>query len=771
MKFKIPIILLLFTINTLTAQINMNDWRVHFSINNTIGISNSKNVVFMATTNGIVKCDNDDNSISNLTVTNGLTDLNISAIGDNNDVVIVGYVNGNLDVIKDNTITNVPWIKRAQISGSKTINNFYFNDNSIYISTNIGIVVYNIEKNEIEDTYHPYTNAEINDLTIFNDSIYVATDNGIYVAYKNNNYLTDVNQWYKKLDLPTSIKTGVISEIETFDNKLFFVLDSDNFNEDSLFYLSNTNTLFNYFTEPVSVVNLSAETDVLLVSRFSSVYVINKDLSFKDLIYDYTFGIAPNPKGSILFNDEYWIADKNNGMIRATSTWNNSQIFSNTPYSDGCYRLDIQYGSVLVAGGGLTSNLHNNYFRNGAYLFKDETWVNFNASTQAEIKDSLLWDVICVSINPNNTEQMAFGSYSKGGLSIINKDNIVDKVYTSNNSPLETQSGNGDTHIISDVKYDNDGNLWVVNAGVEPLKMLSKDGIWYTFSLGSAAKDKYPYRLFIDSKGYKWVAIQGVGIVVYNDNGTYSDTSDDEFVTLTTADGYGSLPSNAVKSIAEDIDGEIWIGTETGLVVMYSTNTIFDGAYGDADASEILFKYGEEVEILLGTSTITSIVIDGGNRKWIGTSSSGVFCFSANGTEEIYRFNTDNSPLLSNGILDIKIDHASGEVYFATESGLISFRADATIADNDFTNISVFPNPVRPDFGGVITIEGLGYESDVKITDVSGNLIYQTTSNGGTVIWDGKRLTGERVQSGVYLVWSASTSGKGKAVAKILFIN
>ncbi len=178
-----------------------------------------------------------------------------------------------------------------------------------------------------------------------------------------------------------------------------------------------------------------------------------------------------------------------------------------------------------------------------------------------------------------------------------------------------------------------------------------------------------------------------------------------------------------------------------------------------------------EVERLLGDTYVTAIAVDGGNRKWIGTNSSGVFCLSEDGTEEIYRFSTENSPLLSDNILDIQIDHLSGEVYFATVKGLVSFRSDASIADNEFETVSVFPNPVRPDFSGPITIQGLGYESDVKVTDISGNVVYRTVSNGGTVIWDGKTVEGARVQSGVYLVWSGITSGKGKNVAKILFIN
>lgn len=770
MRFILSILILFNTSSVLFSQNNMNNWRVHFSINNTIGIANNSNSVYMATTNGIVRFDTEDNSLSTLTVTNGLSDLNISAISNNDNIIIIGYLNGNIDVLKDNVIVNIPWIKRAQITGSKTINGFYFYGNRVYISSNIGIVIYDIDKNEIEDTYYPYLNPEINDVTIHNDSIYVATNNGIYIAHINQSYLNDVNQWSKKSDLPLHINTGVISSIEAFNDNLFFILDSDIYEDDSLFYITENNELINFYSDPVSLITLKSEPGELIIGKNSSIEIIDETLTQKTIIFDYSFGLSPKVIGALKFKDEYWIADRQNGMVRATNSWSNSQVYSNSPYTDGCYRLDIQYGSILVAGGGLTYNLHNNYFRNGAYLFKDETWTNFNKNTQNEIDDSL-WDVISVSINPNNTNQMAFGSYSIGGLKIINESFTVNESFTSNNSPLETQEGNGSTHIISDLKYDNDGNLWILNYGVEPLKMYSKDGIWYTFNLGSAAKNKYPYRLLIDSNGNKWVAIEGLGIVVFNENGTLNDQSDDQLVTLTTAEGFGSLPSASVKSIAEDIDGEIWIGTETGLKVVYTVSTIFDGGYGDADANEILLKYGEEVETLLGTSSITAIAVDGGNRKWIGTSSSGVFCFSPNGTSEVYRFNTDNSPLLSNGILDIKIDHRSGEVYFATEIGLISYRADATIADNDFSNVSVFPNPVRPEYGGPITIQGLGYESDVRITDVSGNLIYQTTSNGGTVTWDGKRLTGERVQSGVYLVWSASISGKGKSVAKILFIN
>jgi ligand-binding sensor domain-containing protein len=756
--------------HTVLAQNSMGGWRVHYSANSTVGVANNTNSVFMATQNGIARFDTEDNSISDLTVTNGLSDLNISAIGDNDDVILIGYLNGNLDVLINNEIINVPWIKNAQIAGSKTINNFYFLGDRVYISTNIGIVIYSIEKNEIEDTFYPNLAPEINDVTIFNDTIFAASNNGIYMAALEQNYLNDYNNWIKKTNLPSTLVNSKFLAIESFSDNLFFSYDTDVFNGDSLFKMNKNNEVVNFFdAAPTTINSLSTGDDELIIAKQYNTTIFDLNLNEVTNIFDYSFGTIPTPVQSIKFKDYYWIADGSNGLVKAKSSWESNQVFSNTPSTDGSYRLDIQYGKVMVASGGLTGNLHNNYFKGGVHVFNNEVWNNLNATTQANYPLQM-WDVISVAINPNNLEQMAFGSYSVGGMSIINNGEITES-YNEFNSPLETQIGNNGTHIIPDMKYDDNGNLWIVNSGVYPLKMLSAEGVWYSYSLGGTAKNKYPYRLTIDSKGNKWVGFSGAGIAVFNENGTYSDISDDELVALSTASGYGSLPSSDVKALAEDIDGEIWIGTETGLSVVYATSTLFDGEYGDADAQEILLKYGEEVEVLLGESSISAIAVDGGNRKWIGTSSSGVFCLSPNGTEESYRFTTENSPLLSDGILDIKVDHVSGEVFFATEAGLISYRADATIADEEFSQVKVFPNPVKPDYKGLITIQGLGYESDVKITDVSGNLIFKTQSNGGTVVWDGNRLSGSRVKSGVYLIWTASVTGKGKNVAKVVVIN
>ncbi|NOQ73446.1 MAG: hypothetical protein GQ574_15680 [Crocinitomix sp.] len=747
------------------SQIGMNQWRIHFSAFKPQGITKTDDNIYMACSNGIVRYDLEDNSVNQLTVTNSISDLGITSISSNESVVAVGYFNGNLDIIEGNEVTNVPWIQTAEISGDKTIHNFYFDGQNIYVATGIGLILFDNEKKEIKDTYYPYEDPVILDVTIFNDTLYVATKQGIYFAPKDRPFLNDKSQWEKREDLPFTVVNKEFSDIEVFANRLFFAYDDEAFNADTLYYIQDD--VVHKYDSQLTVTALHADEDRLILTLFSSIRAFDSNFEIIETIFDYP-DITPSPVGAIFYENDYWIADQNGGMVQARNSWQASSIFSNTPAADGSYRMDIQYGKVLIAGGGLTQNVQNVYSRNGVYLFEDEEWTNFNYKTDENIDFDPAFDFVSVAVNQSNTEEYAYGSFSKDGLKVVKENGAVVEIYNSSNSLIEDFGLN---MAITDMKYDDDGNLWFINQGVFPLKVITPDGQMKEYSLGAASNNKFPYRLLIDDEGNKWVAVTNVGLVAFNENGTLDDPSDDQWRTLSAAEGFGNLPSVFVKGLAQDADGEIWIGTEEGLVILYSRNNLYDGGFGEYDASPILLEVDSEVERLLGETYVTAIAIDGGNRKWVGTNSSGVFCFSEDGTEEIYRFTTENSPLVSNNVYDIKVDQLSGEVYFATQDGLVSFRSDATLADNDFTTVSVFPNPVRPDFSGPITINGLGYESDVKVTDISGNLIFETVSNGGTVIWDGKTLQGDRVQSGVYLVWSGITSGKGKNVAKILFIN
>lgn len=748
------------------AQLAMQDWRIHFSISNAIGIAETEEYIYMACANGVIEYSKSDQTVSQLTSTNGLSDLGISAIDGKNNLAIIGYENGNIDIIEGNTITNVPWIKLAETGGEKQVNSFYFDNDLIYIATKEGLVILDNAKKEIKDTYYPYDNPSVNDVTIYQDTLYVSTSQGIYYAHKEQTFLNDKNQWNHLTTIPSYLINAEIQELETYGDKLVFSYNSPIYGEDSVYYIQNGN-FTPYTNNPRELRDMKVDDGKLFFATYGGIEQINSNMEMEFNIWELN-GQFALVEGALYYNGEYWAADHKGGLVRATNTWNNSVVFNNTPYADGSYRIDIQYGTVLVAGGGLTHNQQSNYLNNGVYRLKDEKWTNFNHETQDSIVFGISWDFITVAVNPDNTNELIFGSSSQSGLMRVTDGENISEIYDQYNSTLEIVS---DRYIVTDAKYDQDGNLWLTNPGINPLKMMTPEGVWYEFSMGSAAKNQYPYRLLIDNEGNKWVGFKSVGLVAFNDNGTFDDTSDDQLRTLITNEGYGNLPSTFVKSFAQDIDGEIWIGTETGMVILYNTDQLYDGGYGDYDASPILLEVDGVIEKLLGESDVTAITIDGGNRKWIGTSSSGVFCLSPDGTEEIYRYTTENSPLISDNILDIRIDHLTGEVFIATESGLVSVRTDASLGDPEFSDVTVFPNPVRPEHTGPITVQGLDYESDVKITDVSGNVVYKTVSNGGTVIWDGNTLTGQRAKSGVYLVWAASTNGKGKKVAKIVLIN
>jgi ligand-binding sensor domain-containing protein len=276
--------------------------------------------------------------------------------------------------------------------------------------------------------------------------------------------------------------------------------------------------------------------------------------------------------------------------------------------------------------------------------------------------------------------------------------------------------------------------------------------------------------LLIDSYNQKWgIMGRGAGIFVYNDNNTIENPNDDQYKFLNTNIGGGNLPSLQTYCFEEDLEGEIWVGTDKGITVFYDPSAIFSGY--NFDAQQILITEGDYGQYLLSEERVKCITIDGANRKWVGTEKSGVFLLSDDGTEEIYHFTKDNSPLFDNNIIDIAINNENGEVFIGTDKGLISYRSDATEGVLIQSNTKVFPNPVKETYNGPIAISGLVTNANIKITDITGNLVFETFAKGGRAIWNGKNKNGERSSTGVYLVFSTDLYGEQKMISKILFIH
>ena len=451
---------------------------------------------------------------------------------------------------------------------------------------------------------------------------------------------------------------------------------------------------------------------------------------------------------------------------RGKSEWDFDVFTPSGPSSYLCWNLDFDGEALWVASGSLTPSLANQYKTEGVYKYQNNAWTSYNNGAY----DSL-FDITSVNINPQNTDEVFFGSWGKGLIKTTNGE--VNKVYDNYNSGI--QSLNVFTyHQIGGSTFDSNGVLWVSCSGSPGANvnypLVAFDGeTWHKYNMNSMLiNNTHTGEIFVDKNGYKWFSSWDNGIFVFDENGTLSNQEDDRIVLINSGESTGNLPSKKVHAIAEDDDGKIWIGTEEGLTVINNTSGLFDG---EVKAERIIIEQEESAQHLLETEVVKTIKIDGGNRKWIGTASGGVYLVSEDGQETIHHFTYENSPLLSNTIFDIEIFGTTGEVFFATDNGLVSYVGDATDPNEYKGPTYAYPNPVRPDYDGVIGIKGLVANSEVKITDITGNVIYETMSQGRTATWDGKSLNGKKAQTGVYLVFSVNSDGSEKEVTKILFVN
>lgn len=773
MKNLILLIFGIFCFQSVVAQVGMSQWRIFPSPNNVLDVVDGNGKIYGMLENAIMEYDLTSSEITIWTAANYLSDVYPTAIAFNEitATLVVGYRNGNIDLIKNNEIYNLPAIINANTTGFKRINHIDMKGDLAYLSTGVGIVIIDIPKREVKATYHPsLNNEEFIDLTFHQGKIYVITSNRLYKASVNNPILEDPLQWTADTILPDYSGYGIYNSITSFHNSLFFSFKRDSVGDaDTLFQLLQGN--LSVFKDGSVLKGVNTDNNQLIVSTYNGVYIYSSSYQEEMIIFRYGDGTTPHPNTACKHGAYFYVADQMSGMHKVKNPWNSEQISFPGPRFNSAFRVKWNKGKLSIACGGYDGP--SPYFnKDGGITMEDGKWQSINVFVDPKLDPNKVWDFSSTAINPTQTNVVAYGTISSVPL-VITKDGKVTKKYNVQNSLLEVNSLTGWGNI-PDMAYDEDGNLWVANGLANyPLKVLTKDGLWYEFNLGSSVINKKLGQLIIDEKGVKWLTVYDVGIVAFDEGSSIADKSDDKYKVFKKAENFGNLPSTTVQGIASDIDGNIWAGTMEGMRVLYNTENIFDAAPGAYDFQKLLIKYDGFTEIVLGYTNITDVEVDGGGRKWIATSSAGVFLLSPDGLKIEHKFTVDNSPLISNSILDIGIDRSSGIAYFATSKGMIAYRSDASQGDQEYTNVKVFPNPVRPDYRGPITIQGIAYNSDVHITDISGRLVYKTHSNGGTAIWNGQTLTGERAKTGVYLIWTSIDDQdiKGRKVGKVVFIN
>jgi len=752
----------------------MGEWRLHVPSVKALDVAAGNGSVFTAFESGVFEYNSTDDEKRLWTAVNGLSDISPSCLffDQVSQALYIGYENGNFDQLKNGTVTNIPAIKLAQIQGSKKINKIIRYGDYLYLATGFAIVKIDPDKDEVKDTYYPTSgNDALLDVTVSNDTLYALSASRLFMGYLANPALPDASQWTVDNRVPVELSNSY-GDIENWNNTLYVSLKTPDFGGDSVFRITPGGLqLLTDLSFGIEVNSLGMHDDDLSVDTEGGTLVYNDDGSLANVCNTYSFGAYPNVSHSVSFEGFIWMADKRSGLVRYFNEYSSIRIGFQGPPKKEYYALDWQEGRLAVAGGGLSS-ISPTFSGSGMYIFEDEAWTLRDRDNMTMWNGQLIWDFVAVAINPADKEQIAVGTFSEIPLSIMDGTGQVTDTFTPVNSPLEFTSEGSVWSYVSGLAYDEDEQLWVLNGySDKPLNVLTKNGTWYSFDCGTAAKNKFSRKLAIDYNGNKWFAMDGAGVFGYKDNGTLADPSDDQVVQLNTGESTGDLPSNTVNAIAVDFDNEIWIGTDNGFAVLYNSDGAFGAAAGDYNAQRIKLEFEGNVEYVLGNTSITDIEVDGGNRKWIGTANSGIVLLSADGLEIIEQHTTDNSPLISNTIIDLEIDQKTGEIFIITDKGLMSYRTNATYEDPEYSSVTVFPNPARPEFQGPITIQGIRYNSDVKITDIAGNLVFKTTSNGGTATWDGRTVNGDRVATGVYLIWTAANDGKGRKVGKVLVVN
>lgn len=749
----------------------MGQWRMHVPASQAIDVAVGNGYVMTALSGGVLEYDiaaAENRVLNNL---NALSDIQVTCITYEpvSKSFFVGYENGNLDQVKVNGVINIPAIKLANVTGSKRVNKIIVSNGLAYVATGFSVVVIDPDKSEVKDTYYP-TNGivPVNDVAFLGDSIYVLTDEHLIRGLASSAFLADPSQWSNDPRMPAPVGARY-GELAIQQNELHASYHGNGAAADSIFRLTPTGRVVQIGQQfPMEILRFHVEDEQFYVYFNSALVVFNDDNSVSYGVEHYG-SIDAQPAKVLPYQGQKWVADRQNGLVRYLADNNYTFIQREGPPKNRFFSLNGAKDKIIVTGGTIARTTLA-FEQPNAYTFQEESWKLFDNSNQTAWQSALVWDIGVAAINSENPDEMAIGGYCGDALSIVENGSQVSTIYNQNNSELDQTSLGNNSICLSALEYDEDGNLWILNCYTNrPLKVLLADGTWQKFDTGSEANNVFTGKLAIDNEGNKWFGVYGKGMIGFNDNETPANTSDDTWKRLETGEGQGNLPSDNVTAIAVDRDNEVWIGTDNGFAVLYNADGIFSGT-GSYDASRILITFEGNVENLLGNTPITDIEIDGGNRKWIATASTGIFLLSEDGQEVIAQYTKENSPLISNNIVDMEFNHISGELFIITDLGLVSLRTDASAEDETYDSATVFPNPVKPDYFGPITIQGIRYDSDVKITDIAGNVVYQTTSNGGTATWNGKTLTGEDVASGVYLIWTATNTGKGRKVGKVAVI-
>jgi hypothetical protein len=730
-------------------------WRSFFSYNNIVDITQSGSAVYGAASSAMFSKNVLTEELKTITSVDGLKAESITAVHHSTayNRTLVGNSNGLLLVINaDNTIaTKIDIVQEATVAPSKKkINHIYEHEGKAYISCDFGIAVFNIATMEFGDTYYLGPNGAevaVAQCTVLNSNIFAVIPGAIFAGQLGNPNLNDYGQW-------TGYVGGNWTGIVTHDNSLF-VCDAAG----GLYRIQNDNPVF-FASLPSAIVDLKEANGYMTATCANRVNV------YTGPVQAFQINVVPDPVTftcATVLNEKLFIGTQERGIY---STPLNSLSFENItpdgPVKSNIFRITKSPNFLWAVYGDYT-NIYNPYPLDyyGVSKLTPTGW--FTIPNQDLFNAASISDIV---VSPTN-ENLVYAASFHNGLIKIESDVPVANYDNSPSIPNGPETLNDPTFPsvrINSLAFDKTGNLWMTNSRIEKaIKELKINNGWASYSVDGVVSDPEGNdygKMVIDKNGTKWIPSRLDGIVAFNESPL-------KYIVIGEGQN-GNLPSKNSKCVAIDANNRLWIGTDKGLRVVPGVDRFM--TEDQLTANPIIILEDGLAQELMFEQGITDIVVDGSNNKWIGTANAGAFLVSPDGQSTLFHFTKENSPLPSNTINDIEIDNVTGEVFFATDRGMVSYAGTSTAAEDDLSQVYVFPNPVRPGFQGDVNISGLIDDANIKITDIEGNLVYETTSEGGTILWDTTAFGKYKVASGVYMIFISSEDGTMTKVKKVMII-
>lgn len=764
---KLLFAIIIFLAGGISAFAENGDWRVYAAYHNATKVAKMGERLYVLSDGGLYSYDPEDMSVETYDKATLLSDngvLDITECEATGELVVV-YTNGNVDIL-DSTgdCYNMPELKN-KVLDDKRINSVSSFGALVYVSTNSGVVVIDVDKKVFTNFYN--INQAVLSVAEYDGAIYASTADGVYKGDKKSNLL-DSKNWEK-------LNTASLGELIVFGNEFYTlankavyrITDKSNFSASKI--LSETYTahsvsggkLYLFSAKKVVSIGAGGEMESYAMSGVEHM---------------------------ILNGGVYWAASGKEGLVGLKLADNAFEktvdtVIPDSPVRNYCYKLNMIGDRLLIAGGSFD---YNGLEREATLMkYEDDRWTAFDEESVKEVVAARDYkDMTDIVQDPSDTEHH-FASAASSGLYEFRDYKLVNH-YTYNNSPLTSilpnSSRPGFYTRITGLNFDKDKNLWMCNTECDTIVRVRKnDGTWKAFYFEDiAGYPTFDYTVF-DSRGWAWINSRRstslghrAGVLVFDTNGTLDDTSDDrhKFIgAFNNQDGTPYAP-DLFNCITPDLNGAIWFGNSLGLFVSYNPEDVFKQNFYLSQVKVPRNDGTNLADYLLNGVNVKCITIDGGNRKWIGTSGSGVYLISHDGLETIHHFTVDNSPLISNNIYSIAIDGQTGEVFIGTDRGLVSFMGNATEPESEMDDdlLKVYPNPVHPDYQGQITVTGLMFNSNVKIVNAAGRLVYEGTSVGGEFTWNGRLSSGKRAASGIYYVLATDEEGNEGATTKFLIV-